>query len=77
MKTKVRFGVIGAGGQCTQSLMPAIPFLKEIELVAVCDLQSELAERNARNFGARSVYTDIDEMRMPFQCDSRMHRAKC
>jgi predicted dehydrogenase len=59
---KVRLAVIGAGNQCTKSLMPAIPFIEEIDLVAVCDLQKELAERNARNFGARTSYTDVAQM---------------
>ncbi len=59
---KVRLAVIGAGAQCTSSLMPGIPFISEIDLVAVCDLKRELAERNARNFGARAVYTDFKQM---------------
>jgi predicted dehydrogenase len=42
--------------------MPAIPYLAEIELVAVCDLKLELAQRNARNFGAPAVYTDAAQM---------------
>jgi len=58
----IRLAVVGAGRQCTASLMPGIPYLSEIELVAVCDLQRELAERNARNFGARAVYTDVETM---------------
>jgi len=58
----VRLAVIGAGNQCTQSLMPGIPFIAELDLVAVCDLQRELAERNARNFGATAVYTDFTQM---------------
>ena len=58
----VRLGVIGAGSQCTQSLMPAIPFLAELDLVAVCDLQRDRAERNARHFGARAAYTDFPQM---------------
>jgi predicted dehydrogenase len=59
---KVRLAVIGAGGQCTISLMPGIPYLPELELVAVCDLKRELAERNARNFGAPAAYTDFARM---------------
>jgi len=58
----VRLAVVGAGNQCTNSLMPGIPYIPEIDLVAVCDLKSELAERNARRFGARAVYLDIAEM---------------
>jgi predicted dehydrogenase len=60
--SRIRLAVIGAGGQCTKSLMPAIPYLDEIDLVAVCDLKPELAQRNARNFGAAAVYTDAAEM---------------
>lgn len=58
----VRLAVVGAGSQCTNSLMPGIPSIPEIDLVAVCDLKRELAERNARSFGARAVYTDAGEM---------------
>jgi predicted dehydrogenase len=43
----IRLAVIGAGHQCTEALMPAIPFLEEFDLVAICDLQKELAQRNA------------------------------
>jgi predicted dehydrogenase len=42
--------------------MPGIPYIEEIDLVAVCDLQQELAERNARNFGARAAYSDVAQM---------------
>ncbi len=60
--SQLRLAVVGAGRQCTQALMPAIPFIPEIELVAICDLQEELARRNARNFGARAAYTNVAEM---------------
>ena len=43
----VRLAVVGAGTQCTQSLMPGVPFVEEIDVVAICDLQPPLAERNA------------------------------
>jgi predicted dehydrogenase len=59
---KVKLAVIGAGSQCTHSLMPAVPFIPEFDLVAVCDLKRDLAERNARSFGARAVYTDFARM---------------
>jgi phthalate 4,5-cis-dihydrodiol dehydrogenase len=59
---KVRLAVIGAGNQCTNQLMPAIPFIPEIDLVAVCDLKRDLAERNARAFGALAAYTDFAQM---------------
>jgi len=60
--SQIRLAVVGAGGQCTGALMPGIPYIKEIDLVAICDLQRELAERNARNFGAKASYTDVAQM---------------
>jgi predicted dehydrogenase len=54
------------------SLMPGIPSIPEIDLVAVCDIQRELAERNARSFGARSVYTDVAQMLGEEQPDAVM-----
>jgi myo-inositol 2-dehydrogenase / D-chiro-inositol 1-dehydrogenase len=59
---QTRLAFIGAGGFATESIYPCIPMFPFIDLVAVCDLQRERAERNARNFGARNVYTDLEEM---------------
>jgi predicted dehydrogenase len=42
--------------------MPGLPDIPDFDLVAVCDLKRDLAERNARRFGARAVYTDTAEM---------------
>jgi phthalate 4,5-cis-dihydrodiol dehydrogenase len=60
--SSIRLAVIGAGRQCTASLMPGIPYIPELDLVAVCDLKPELAEANARRFGAPAVYADFPEM---------------
>lgn len=38
--SQLRLAVIGARGQCTRALMPAIPSLEEVDLVALCDLKS-------------------------------------
>ena len=61
-KRKARVGFIGCGGFCTGAIMPNIPIVPEIDLVAVCDINRERAERNARNYGARQVYFDMHEM---------------
>jgi phthalate 4,5-cis-dihydrodiol dehydrogenase len=58
----IRLAVIGAGNQCTTMLMPGLHMVPAFDLVAACDLKRELAERNARNFGASAVYTDAAEM---------------
>ena len=62
MDKKMKLGFIGCGGHATSSLYPVIHLIPEIDLVAVCDLNEELAKRNARNFGARKWYTDLDKM---------------
>ncbi len=59
---QARLAFIGCGGFATASIFPQIPLIPEIDLVAVCDIVKEKAERNARNFGARRVYTDLHEM---------------
>ncbi|MDP6357393.1 MAG: Gfo/Idh/MocA family oxidoreductase [Planctomycetota bacterium] len=59
---KARIGFIGAGGFSTGSIYPNICRLPFIDLVSICDIDEEKANRNARNFGARRVYTDRFEM---------------
>lgn len=59
---KAKLAFIGCGNFATANIFPNIATIPEIDLVAVCDLDREKAERNARNFGARRVYTDMEEM---------------
>ena len=59
---QARLAFIGCGGFATASIFPNIHLVPEIDLVAVCDIDGARAERNARNFGARRVYTDLNEM---------------
>jgi myo-inositol 2-dehydrogenase/D-chiro-inositol 1-dehydrogenase len=59
---RARLAFIGCGSFATSRIFPQIPLIPEIDLVAVCDVVREKAERNARNFGARRVYSDKDEM---------------
>ena len=66
---KARIGFIGCGNFSTGNLYPTIPTIPEIDLVAVCDLKEELAKRNARNFGAKRWYTDLEKMLSEEQLD--------
>ena len=59
---KAKLAFIGCGSFATASIFPNIHRIPEIDLVAVCDIDRTKAERNARNFGARRVYTDLEEM---------------
>ncbi len=59
---KARLAFIGCGGFTTKSIFPNIPRIPRIDLVALCDLVRERAERSARNYGARRVYVDMERM---------------
>jgi predicted dehydrogenase len=58
---KPGFGVIGAGilGQEHALVFSHTP---EVELVAVCDVDADRAKTVARKFGARTWYTDYQEL---------------
>ena len=57
----LRLGIIGAGNLSSRRIYPCLRFLP-VQLVAVCDLDCERAERNARVFGGQAVYTDYQHM---------------
>lgn len=61
-KKQAKIGFVGCGGHATNALYPAIRLIPEFDLAAICDLKQELAERNARMFGARRWYTDLSKM---------------
>ncbi|RED75702.1 myo-inositol 2-dehydrogenase/D-chiro-inositol 1-dehydrogenase [Cohnella phaseoli] len=58
---KAKIGFIGCGTHATNNLYPMLAYTRA-ELVAVCDLDEQLAHRNAALYGASSVYTDAGRM---------------
>jgi len=59
---EVRVGFVGCGSHATNNLYPVLKYAR-CRLQAVCDLNQELAARNARIFGAEgAVYTDVNDM---------------
>jgi myo-inositol 2-dehydrogenase/D-chiro-inositol 1-dehydrogenase len=62
MAERARLAFVGCGGFASGSILPCVPLVPEIDLVATCDLVRERAERAARNFGARHWYTDAEAM---------------
>lgn len=68
----VRIGFIGCGRQASAAWYPNFATIPELELQACCDLIADLAERNARYFGARRWYTDLDEMLQREELDAVM-----
>jgi predicted dehydrogenase len=59
---QAKLAFIGCGGFATGSIFPNVHLVPQIDLVAVCDIDRAKAERNARNFGARRIYVDMEEM---------------
>ena len=64
MDRKVRVGIIGCGGIANQKHLPGLSKVKEVELVAFCDIIKEKAEKTAAKFGVESakVYEDYKEL---------------
>lgn len=54
---ELRLGIIGAGSLSSSKIYPCLHRLP-VQLAAVCDLDGDRAERNARTFGGQAVYTD-------------------
>ena len=58
----VRIGFVGCGRQASAAWYPNFATIPALDLVACCDLQADLAERNARFYGARRWYTSLTRM---------------
>ena len=64
MSDKIRVGIIGCGGIANGKHMPAISKVKEVEMVAFCDIIEERAIEAAKKYGTpdAKVYTDYKEL---------------
>ncbi|MEQ8330941.1 MAG: Gfo/Idh/MocA family oxidoreductase [Longimicrobiales bacterium] len=62
MADKLRVGVIGAGRWSRTAHLPGFARSPLSELVAICDLDRELAEARQAEFGIPDLYTDAAEM---------------
>ncbi|SHE11260.1 Uncharacterized oxidoreductase ycjS [Chlamydia abortus] len=60
--SKLKIGVIGTGNIFRHIHAPGWLSLPEVELVAACDSNRELAEAAAKDFGIPRIYTDYREM---------------
>ncbi|MBC7287104.1 MAG: Gfo/Idh/MocA family oxidoreductase [Armatimonadetes bacterium] len=60
--TRAKIGFIGAGSHSTMSLQPMLAHIREVEPVAVCDLEEAKARSAAERFGFKRWYTDVSEM---------------
>ena len=62
MPDKLRVGVIGAGRWSRSAHLPGFQRSPLCDLVAVCDLDEDLARDAAARFDIESVYTDYQQM---------------
>lgn len=62
MVDKLRVGVIGAGRWASRAHLPGFTRSPLSEVVALCDMNRELAEQRAKEFGIPDVYTDARDI---------------
>src|SRR5690348_1403349 len=62
MTDKLRVGVIGAGRWATAAHLPGFTRSPLCEIVVLCDLDRDLAEARARQFGIPEVETDYQKV---------------
>ena len=63
MDKKLKIGIIGNGGICTGSHVPAYLFDRRAEITALCDIIPERAEKlKNRYFKNAKIYTDYNEL---------------
>ena len=59
---KLRIGVVGCGGIFNGAHRPAYLKMDNVEIVALCDILPERAERFVKEFPGAETYTDFNEM---------------
>lgn len=57
----LNIGFVGVGSHAYRNLLPALTYLP-VHLVAVCDINSELAKKTADQYGVGSIYTDAKDL---------------
>ncbi|MBC8104174.1 MAG: Gfo/Idh/MocA family oxidoreductase [Cytophagales bacterium] len=60
-ETRLRVAVVGVGSHAYRNILPALHYLP-VELVALCDVNLELARRTASEYGVSRVYSDTAEL---------------
>jgi virulence factor len=68
--SRVRFGLIGAGGMANSVHYPSLAEIPDVELVALCDLVPEKLARTAERFGIRHTFQDYREMLAGVEVDA-------
>jgi len=66
----LKVALVGAGNIASHHLPAYQQFPAEVELVAVCDLDEELARKRADEVGVERVYTDVETLLRDVACDA-------
>lgn len=59
------WGIIGCGGIARRRMIPALPFCKESQVVAVMDVNKTATDEVAKEIGAKAYYTEADLLADP------------
>ena len=59
---KIRWGILGAGGIADRRTMPGMQLTEYAEIVAVMEIDAEVAERLRAKYNAKRAYTDEVEL---------------
>jgi len=62
LESKIRVAVVGSGQLATAARIPAFLANKDVDLVALVDVDREKTEKAARKFGIRKCFTSVDEL---------------
>ena len=66
---RIRIAVVGLGSHSYRNILPALTYLP-VELVAVCDINAEVAQATARQYGRVAAYSDTARMYAAEQLDA-------
>jgi predicted dehydrogenase len=70
IKPPVKVGVVGCGGVAQIIHLPILKKLKNVEVVALCDIDIRKASIIANRFGVNNLYDDIEDMFAKHQLDA-------
>ena len=59
---RIKIGVIGTGNLCSRVHLPSLVELEDVELAALCDIDSERLKKAAQKFKIKETFTDYKKM---------------
>src|SRR5215208_7230340 len=68
--SRVKFGLIGAGGMANSVHYPSLAEMPDVELVALCELVPEKRTKTAERFGIARTFADYREMLASVEIDA-------